>query len=673
MFDLKPAAETNMQLINGFKNFEKFYVFPFFINNVKHEFFSVFKPEPKPSFFNFHKDNKINKNLRARWNDIHKNSAEQGILYVLNQIFSKIVGDTGTKEIELFDVLQTENDKPFFVIADDSNNLRTDILGDFHEDKRFSYKVQVNKKSYLADFIQAMKFNFYFDETLNKIDGAIIWESDNNELLNSVQSIERYYFVNFIYTFIRDQFFPLSLESFLNLFKTAKNSKKYVNDHIMPAKVVDFSAITINHLQQSWECLIEKNFLNHATDLGDNEVNYFKKDLFYEVMMMMLIMCVSIEEIKNFLTSENPEELLAILATETHKNSSIERDLSGDFLAVVKLVMNIKDENQKSVKKKKIKEKHLSRLSKTYDYYYFCDPVVLYKTDIDHRINPSALKTYLQDNDFLFYMLFTMLFPDKSMLDSVENMVSLFDVKMNYLKLVNLDKTYYIDQIMKFCCENDLYTHSFVKENMIVIFNCPSAVENKTIKSSVPYYLWSEVFIQSRIFEMKLIREINTEITNSKILWKNVMYRKILRDMQDIYYDDQNHFYGVTNISNIVNSLSETANFNKIWNELYDDIQFEDELHKRGTERSNFMLSFVIAISVGYLNYFAMVFSATSDSQIVGMGWPGIDGNYPWVFTAIAAGACVELVNMFVLAYAEFRALYTKHQYKLIDDHKFEK
>ncbi|MBR4486535.1 hypothetical protein IKS57_04185 [bacterium] len=51
-------------------------------------------------------------------------------------------------------------------------------------------------------------------------------------------------------------------------------------------------------------------------------------------------------------------------------------------------------------------------------------------------------------------------------------------------------------------------------------------------------------------------------------------------------------------------------------------------MFKRGIERSNFIVAFIVAILVGFINYFGQVYSETTDSVQVGGGeWNGI--NYP--------------------------------------------
>lgn len=656
---------------------DKTMMFPFFINKVDEKFFKNEEIVSKHFHLKYkHKRSKFYKSNKILFEDYEKLldlPNEDKVSTIINAIVKKMVMKTGNKKSEFFKILGQKEGQPVFVGLDNDYALKKQILANYHDEKRFSYKLEVDENSHLAKLAKKINLSFYLDHTKKKIIGAFSFEGIDRNNFNLVDAIDDFYLSNFIFSFIKEQFFPLCLDNILSLLDDNHDCECELSN-IRLEKFIDLKRINLSDLEAHWKEAINHNFLEHVTNISQARRDFLVNDLLYEILIIVLIMIFSIEELKNFFTNEKPEELIEVLNQTDFINNDSELGLKDDFLAMLKIVKEIHSQNQMHKKITLDEKLSLSKLNKSFEYYYFCDPVLINNISINHLIDPTKIREFLIKNDDYFNYLFLLLYSEKFRLknNSISQFESLTALKLNFMKLYEFDKATYLENMLIHLCENDLYIHSFIRHDCVVLLNCFNK-EHYGLTPYQPYYLWSEIFIQTRLYELRLIREIKESIQKSKVKWKNILYRKIMRDMNDIYYDDEDHFYGVTSIATIINRINLETQFDENFERLNLDIQFEDELWKRGTERSNFMLAFVVAIMVGFLNYFSMVFSATSDSQIVGQGWPGIDGHFPWVYSALGVASAIELMNMCILGFAVFRAVYTKIKYEQIDDHCFEK
>ena len=681
-YDLLKKSNNEVTKID-FKldHFDKTLMFPFFINKVDHKFFSEEEVFKKHFHFKYNHNHmqfvRHHKQLFKDYNNIFDLSNGEKIKHVLNGIIAKIVAVTGTRTQEFFKVLgQDKNKKNLYVDYDDNYGLKNDLLGNYHDQKRYAFKIDVNENSYLAKIAKKLNFCFYLDHTKKKISGAFSYESFNRTDYNVDQAIDDFYFSNLVFQFIKEQFFPLTLDNILRLLSNDEAFNDWEDNAIRLEKIIDFKKVSLDQLEAHWKKTILEKYISFVPYIDEKEKAFLLHDLFYQILIVILIMIFSIEELKNFFTNENPHEVMKFLEWNDYSHITHHTDLKDDFLAMANLIHQIHEENLIEEDHGFDKKISLSKFEKAADYYYFCDPILINDFAIHKLINPSQIRHFLIENPDYFNYLFLLLYPEYFRLRnlSISQFQPLPIVKLNFMKLYSFDnKDRYLDHMLDHLCENDLYLHSFIRKNNVVLFTCLKNHDEIFEAKYQPYYYWAEIFMQTRLYELKLVDEIKETIRASKVKWKNILYRKILRDMHDMHYDAQNHFYGINNILSIVEQINFENKYQEKYQEVNESIQFEDELWKRGTERSNFMLAFIVAIMVGFENYFAMVFSATSDSTIVGQGWPGVDVHFPWVYTSIAVASGIEFMSMCILSFAVFRAYYTKKKFQEIDDHCFEK
>lgn len=145
------------------------------------------------------------------------------------------------------------------------------------------------------------------------------------------------------------------------------------------------------------------------------------------------------------------------------------------------------------------------------------------------------------------------------------------------------------------------------------------------------------------------------------------------RDLIDLdYEDDSINLFATQKLEVILKRMNDEFSLHEQIKNDEDKLRDVDELFKRGIERSNFVITFIVAILVGVINYMAQMYSEVVLNPIVLQGYPGIDSNFSWGIMTMTISSICEFVMLLILFYAFYRMIYFKVKLKEIDDHKLQ-
>ena len=162
-------------------------IFPFYIKNVNEKFFSEIANNPNKTF--------VKKVLPKIENEFDPDDIEairvvenlkkpEKIQQMINFALKKIIALTGNKKAELFSQIGTDEFKEPLYIRTKGNFTDLEILGDVHEDRRFSYSINIEPESYLFSFVEQLQLAFYLDHETNRISGgfSLNWGNSAHDL-----------------------------------------------------------------------------------------------------------------------------------------------------------------------------------------------------------------------------------------------------------------------------------------------------------------------------------------------------------------------------------------------------------------------------------------------------------------------------------------------------------
>ena len=162
--------------MSGFiKSFKTRLIFPFYIKNVNEKFFSEIANNKNPQF--------INKILPKIENEFDAEDLEairtieslrkpEKIQRMINFALKKIDAIAGTNEHGLFQQIGTDEFRQPLFIREKGSFSDLEIVGDVHEDRRFSYSINIEPESYLFDSVEQIQMAFYLDHETNRISGG---------------------------------------------------------------------------------------------------------------------------------------------------------------------------------------------------------------------------------------------------------------------------------------------------------------------------------------------------------------------------------------------------------------------------------------------------------------------------------------------------------------------
>ena len=667
------------------------YVFPFQIKNLNYALFakedssiiadkqiaSIIAKSNNPNFKFFVKDTKF-------WKKDELKVALNYLIDKLNANFSNnpplFLADANGEYVEQI----APNIQPF------NQGVVTNYL----------YEIKLNPKNLMAKLFTGLQINLCVNHNSQRISGAFIpkfnwqWFKDNFDNNHA----ELIYFINLFEQNVLEQLFPLSMENIMEIIdpnyecslhqktKVTKNStdlKKVIDIN----NFINLRSISIRSLFNLWSDLFNNKFMPFRHDEQINEAtnNQLKDEFFYGSFFMVGIFSFLLYELSNLLTSDG---LCALIHIDTIKdivikiNANQTNDFSTYMQQLIQLThelvvhnnsvftfLNKKGENiiikQKPVSLKQIRiDFNLTKSSMLYN-------VKIAQTNLIH------VEQLIDDDDNLTFLLLT-LYPELFMLNLQERSMfpSLKDIYAYVQMIKEIDKNKYKQLILRSICENNYAYYSLMHKQVIVLFenNIYDEEANQTFFKLNYYYYISIGFVHARLVELVSLRKIQNYIEfTDEIKWKNIPYHKLQRDLIDLdYEDDSINLFATQKLEVILKRMNDEFSLHEQIKNDEDKLRDVDELFKRGIERSNFVITFIVAILVGVINYMAQMYSEVVLNPIVLQGYPGIDSNFSWGIMTMTISSICEFVMLLILFYAFYRMIYFKVKLKEIDDHKLQ-
>ena len=618
----------------------------FYINNISKNF------DLDLQDYHFDESDELKQGDLENLKEFQQITKSSTVIKVINKVFNRIASLTTSKNNSLFVNLNGQNDEPFYLSYDKNNDFSSNILGNIHTNKMYSFTSYVSKNSYLYRFVDQLSIMFYLQQDTNRIVGGIVLNKLDKDSDNFNDTFEDFYLSNLVNTFVCDQLYPYDLELLLNIDKKKMNlkSNQAIDLDVNKIKKLSMQDPNLVLLKSNWEKLIQSKFLKYKPDFDDKEIDYYKNTLFFSVMSLWMIVVHLVEELDEYFTSGNEQKLINLAKKKEDVIKNVNMNDTQDFLSIANY---LKVTKTLDVLQKKFDNYSLSEPKLVFDLY---SENKLFLLDFDQIVHNRYLTSYLM----------AILF---------RNEYGINDINANFLNIEQVRKLLNEDVINGFAQEQivqlkrTLFTQNFdydcfVNDEIIVILhNKVNANETTSylnqLKRVVNFYIWGLLYIVTKELEMKDLQTYTNYLVISNQKSKVVYFRQLIRDIDDIKFNWDDDFFGIKQIKTIVFALNTQTHMMEELKDLANQITQEDEIFKRQSERTSIILSFIIALLIGYVDFLSCVFS------ILPCSWTIVPWN--WILGTIGFTTFTTTINMIILVWTIVNLVVLRSQYKNID------
>ena len=620
------------------------YCYFFYINNISHNF------DIDLQDYHFDEDDSLNKEDIQEIKQFSNITKSSIVIKIINSVFNRIAMLTTSKNVSLFKNLSKDNE-PFYITYDKNNDFSNSILGNIHTNKMYSFVAYINESSYLYRFADKLNIMFYLQQDTNRLVGGFALNKLDTDSNNFNDTLDDYYVSNLINNFIIDQLYPFDLELLLDINKKGFNPNNKNASNTQTVNISNIEKLTmdnknLNLLKSNWEKLITNKFIKYKLDtLSQEDIKYYKETLFYSIMSTWMIIIQLVEELDEYFTSGNEQKLIASSNKKQEIINAVNLTDTEDFLSIANYLKVTKTADIMASK---------------FDNYSLSEPTLLYDVYTEDNIYLLDINQILK-NRILTSFLMLILFKSE---------YGINDINANFLNINQLKKLVFedvkngfsSDKIQNFkqtiSTQNFDYV-SFVNSEQIVLLHNPATDKNKEYKKIVNYYIWALVFVVSKRLEMNDLQSHTNYIMISNQKAKVIFFRQIIRDIEDIKFNWDDDFFGIKQIKNIVFTMNKQMQIMQDLNKLMDHVKNEDEIFKRQTERTSIILSFIVALLIGYVDFLACVFS------ILPCSWTVVTWN--WILGTIGFTTFTTTINLIILVLTIIYLGWIKSHYKNID------
>ncbi|GAA5414366.1 hypothetical protein [Ureaplasma ceti] len=597
---------------NNFSGFEFNNVFPFYIRNVNSLFFAT-----HDEGLDDIKSQKSNKNDAKLLNLeflLDRNNVKNNINLILN----KIVSITGASKNEFFKKQGIDSYQNNLYLKESVNKNLQSVLGNVHDDMLFSYSMEFDDNNYLSDIAEGIDLSFYLDHETRHITGGFVWRSFGvNKVKKNI--VNTYYFLNLVNTFLQTQIFPLNMPSLLSIFKSEK--------------------ALFEEYKSKWFQLLESSYDLTSSDPEIQYINTNKTKFFETFLILIFVMIHILEQIDEYFTCDNAASLLE---EQNKKLSLIHNDDQNQIEDLRCLINYLNQETDINTIRTQGNQSYYK-----FDNYTIALPIEFYELTLNEQQVFLDINELIKNKN-LSSILAVLLFPNSFGLGN-DNLF-----QMNYQTLVDLieenkqnDELNFIEQNKKAqleeaLCEMNFWYMSLIKNNKVIILKNPTEESNSATEKVHYYYFWAQIYLQSKIIELKDIENFTNYLFRSNQKWKIVTFRKLICDLHSLDFNENDHFNGIPQIKHIVSQIDAKDSFHDNLKSLTLRVKNEDEIYKRQGERLSIVLAFVVALVIGYIDFFACVFSVAPCSY----------GNitWQWILFSIGVATFFAIINTIILA-----------------------
>ncbi|WPL37990.1 MPN338 family protein [Malacoplasma iowae] len=667
----KKSVTTQKKEFNGLKIKN---LTPFYIDEINDKFFTSLQNHPNRFFVNKVLP-KIQKNMDEdeleKFVEIDNLTKNNKIKLMLNLALKKIASKTGSENCDLFFVQETDKfNEPLYIknIIPESD---VEVLGDTSLDRKYDFAIDINPNSYLYTYISQLQLSFFLDDESKLLSGGFSFNKvfNDSEGIDFLECVDKIYFYNLIKHFINKQLFPLSLNNILHMLENSQPSNKKSIKPTDKAKVkVDFQQITIESLHQNWINFVNRKFL-YFNDVSEKTKNYIEKDLFFSILTSSLIALCLYEELKIYFTSEKPEFILKLLDKPSLLKEDPNQNSEIDFFELANYLRTTYLDRDKIISIKNIKSAE-----------DIADTLIEQETfEVDSLISPIfSVEVYLKSK--------TPIISEYDLFDKNKNLKMIYLLTISpelfgmdystghfieYKQLVDIvNKNSFVlsklseslsEKIENSCCElnYDYITFLSNKPSMLLIKNNTEVFQKSLLDANnssglYEYYMWAQIYSQSRLWKMKDIElEFNYDLYHNI----DIYHKEKLKSLENLilnWYDD---FFEIFHIKHIVKKIDQLSELKTSIEMLINKIRQRDELSKKDKERKSVLFAYIIASLIGFINYLGMVYTILT---VVDVNSGLSTGN----IVAISVATFLALILVAIFGYFSFKVLSAKYRKK---------
>lgn len=621
-------------------------IWPFYIDNINDKFFDSLSNHPNKIFVNKILP-KIQQNLDEdeleKFNEIDSLTKNSKIMLMLNLTLKKIVSKTGSKDCDLFQVLDKNKfNEPIYIrsLTFENDTYSLGNRSKFDNDRKYDYVIEINENSYLKKYISQIQLSFFLDDDIKMLSGgfSLNCEYANNKSMDFEDVTDKIYLNSLIKHFVSKQLFPLSLENLLTIISNNNDDfkvlpKKKKTTPVKKKNNLNYDDITIDDLKDNWIDFLNRKYINFF-ELSAKEKEYLEHDLFFSILTIKLIMLCLYEELRIYFTNKNPEIVLSLLDKPMIIKEDPNQNVQTDFYELAKYINNVYFAESRNLKVKKIKTAdeliETLQLQKNFNEFSFGAPIFSTELFLDNYSN-FATAHQAFDNDIQLKIIYLMIiFPEVFGMDlATGNFIEYHQLQQTLKKTsINNRKATnsFTENLNRTICEFNYEYMTFLGDepSMLIVKNHTIVKNNKLYTNDdkeptglYENYFWAQIFVQSRLWKRIHIEQ---DFNNIYISRENKYHKDQIQDLENLNFSWYDDYYGMSQIRPIVNKIDEQIQLKKSIESLRLKIIQRDELSKKDKERGTVLFAYVIATLIGFINFFGMVFTIlTVDDTSAGL------------------------------------------------------
>ncbi|WP_027121889.1 MPN338 family protein [[Mycoplasma] imitans] len=591
--------------------------YPFYIDNVNVKFFNSLQQHPNKYFVNKilpKIKTKLDEEELEKLKELDDLTRKDRIKLMLNLALKKIVSKTGSSNNDFFKVLGYDQFHEPLYIAE-KEVVVNELIHNEYEERRYKYFIDVNKDSYLYQYAHRIDLWFYLNEENKILSGSFSFEVLNlqDDSLNEELVYEKIYLISLIKYFIYKQISPLSLNNIIDIIdnddflsnfdkKSNKEQQNNLNKNIYK------KSLSYEVLKSNWDNLITDKFLSHK-DYDQEKKNRIKDDLFYAIMNLTMINLALYQELKSYFNSENPELILSILKNPTQIKSDPDQRPFNDFIELSKHLKNsyIK-KNSTKIDWNKIDDidglvNAAKKEQAAQDYEAFNTSINFLELQVKDQEVFASSSDFLLKHQSIFLIYSLIINPNRFGLNSNTTQI------VKYSDLIKNLKNMYITEGSKKTIIKDINQSEVeINKNYISFINSSNdfVIIKKDNRQLLNFYVWAIIYSESRKW---IHHDIEYDFNNDRIVKTSNFYRQKIEALENLKFDWYDDFYGIPAIKIIVKKIDQVSSIKSSIDILVGTIKQKDALLKKDFERKTMVIAYVVALFIGFINFFGMIFT----------------------------------------------------------------
>lgn len=647
--------ENNKKFVNDLKVRT---IFPFYIDSINPNFFgSINKFNNK--VYNrkiYQKLSSLNIEELKKLSKIEGISSHSTILLLINRIIKKIVSKTGTKKNDLFiEKGLDKNNQPLYV-EEKIEIYDFKVIGNTQSDRRYIYAVDIDKDTYLFNYVEQIQFSFYLDEKNNMISGGVSWNWGNDNKPNSTENvIEKTYITSLIKYFISREFKEITLNNILTILDDWKSKD---NNNLLKIK-------------KSWNDLVESKIID-GSNMELKLKKYLLNELFYSILITLMVSLAVVEELKIYFRHDKPEIYQVLLKKGITYNNNDDQDCVEDFENILDLIKkNYFTATKTNFKKISDADDFIQALINfdKKENIYFGNLLLSYEIirNSDIPFFDEEDDIFMNSKDLKLLFILTM----KPEMLGIDNTSHEF---IKYKELINLIKSFdfendeweesinsYIDKTI---CEWNYDYVSFLNKDLTILIIKNNNPIDFVLSKKLNYdydanrklfnnYLWSQIYAHAIIYKIK---DKEQKFNQNKIKYPHLL-RQYIYDVEQLHFDWYDDFYGLPQLKKIIKKIDDFKELNKSISLLNKKINKEDKIYGKSKERENIAFAFIAASIFGITDFLTTVYTILTVSNPQ-------NGFKLENFIVIGIGIFLALIMFCMLLYTIINPIIKKHKHK---------